>query len=154
MVCVSCYGIDLTKNELVDIGEAVGTIAAQAIGEPNAAHDEHQHKAGTRPEGDVAQGLPRVEEVFEKRQPKIPAVIAKYDGVVTEIRTEGREKIIVVAPDMQADCAPKKKDATEYTVHPRRVAMVSKGDSVNIAVIVSLTVHASCQNCSSTLARK
>lgn len=131
-VCQKCYGIDLTKNELVDIGEAVGTIAAQAIGEPGTQLTMNtKHKAGTASaEGDVAQGLPRVEEVFEKRQPKIPAVIAKYDGVVTDIRTEGSDKILVVAPDMTAEDAPKKKDATEYTVHPRRLAMVSKGDSV------------------------
>ena len=131
-VCQQCYGIDLTKNELVDIGEAVGTIAAQAIGEPGTQLTMNtKHKAGTATaEGDVAQGLPRVEEVFEKRQPKIPAVIAKYAGVVTDIRTEGSDKILVVAPDMTAEGAPKKKDATEYTVHPRRVATVRKGDDV------------------------
>ncbi len=131
-VCQKCYGIDLTKNSLVDIGEAVGTIAAQAIGEPGTQLTMNtKHKAGTATaEGDVAQGLPRVEEVFEKRQPKIPAVIAKYDGLVTDIRTEGSDKIIVVTPDMSAEEPPKKKDATEYTVHPRRVYNVSKGDTV------------------------
>jgi DNA-directed RNA polymerase subunit beta' len=131
-VCQKCYGIDLTKNALVDIGEAVGTIAAQAIGEPGTQLTMNtKHKAGTASaEGDVAQGLPRVEEVFEKRQPKIPAIIAKYDGLVTDIRTEGSEKIIVVAPSMEAEGAPKKKDATEYTVHPRRVYTISKGDTV------------------------
>jgi len=131
-VCQKCYGIDLTKNALVDIGEAVGTIAAQAIGEPGTQLTMNtKHKAGTASaEGDVAQGLPRVEEVFEKRQPKIPAIIAKYDGLVTDIRTEGSEKIIVVAPNMEAEGAPKKKDATEYTVHPRRVYTISKGDTV------------------------
>jgi len=131
-VCQQCYGIDLTNNQLVDIGEAVGTIAAQAIGEPGTQLTMNtKHKAGTATtEGDVAQGLPRVEEVFEKRQPKIPAVIAKYAGVVTDVRTEGRERIIVVAPDMTAPDAPKKKDATEYTVDYRRVEAVSKGDTV------------------------
>jgi len=131
-VCQQCYGIDLTNNQLVDIGEAVGTIAAQAIGEPGTQLTMNtKHKAGTATtEGDVAQGLPRVEEVFEKRQPKIPAVIAKYAGLVTEVRTEGRERIIVVAPDMTAQDAPKKKDATEYTVDYKRVEAVSKGDTV------------------------
>ena len=131
-VCQKCYGIDLTKSTLVDIGEAVGTIAAQAIGEPGTQLTMNtKHKAGTASvEGDVAQGLPRVEEVFEKRQPKIPCVIAKYDGVVTDIRTEGSDKILVIAPDMTAEGAPKKKDATEYTVHPVRNAMVSKGDTI------------------------
>jgi len=131
-VCQQCYGIDLTNNQLVDIGEAVGTIAAQAIGEPGTQLTMNtKHKAGTATtEGDVAQGLPRVEEVFEKRQPKIPAVIAKYAGVVTDVRTEGRERIIVVAPDMTATDAPKKKDATEYTVDYRRVEAVVKGDTI------------------------
>lgn len=131
-VCQKCYGIDLTTNKLVDIGEAVGTVAAQAIGEPgtqltmNTKHAGGAASAG----GDVTSGLPRVEEVFEKRQPKIPAIVCKYEGVVTDVRNEGRERIIVVAPDMSAAGAPKKKDATEYTVHYRRVVLVSKGDSV------------------------
>ncbi len=131
-VCQKCYGMDLTTNQLVDIGEAVGTVAAQAIGEPgtqltmNTKHAGGAASAG----GDVTSGLPRVEEVFEKRAPKIPAVVNKHDGVVADIRTEGREKIIVVAPDMNAAGAPKKKDNIEYPVHYRRQVMVSKGDTV------------------------
>ncbi len=131
-VCQQCYGIDLTKNKLVDIGEAVGTVAAQAIGEPGTQLTMNTKHAGGAASvgGDVTQGLPRVEEVFEKRQPKIPAVVSKCDGVVTDIRTEGREKVIVVAPDMGAKGAPKKADNIEYGVHYRRVTAVSKGDSV------------------------
>jgi DNA-directed RNA polymerase subunit beta' len=131
-VCQQCYGIDLTTNRLVDIGEAVGTVAAQAIGEPGTQLTMNTKHAGGAASvgGDVTQGLPRVEEVFEKRQPKIPAVVSKHDGVVTDIRTEGREKVIVVAPDMNAKGAPKKKDNIEYAVHYRRVVAVSKGDSV------------------------
>lgn len=131
-VCQHCYGIDLTTNKLVDIGEAVGTVAAQAIGEPGTQLTMNTKHAGGAASvgGDVTQGLPRVEEVFEKRQPKIPAIVCKYNGVVTGIRTEGREKIIVVTPDMTAKGAPKKSDATEYEVHYRRVVTISKGDSV------------------------
>ncbi|MCB9814181.1 DNA-directed RNA polymerase subunit beta' [Candidatus Nomurabacteria bacterium] len=131
-VCQQCYGIDLTTNTIVDIGEAVGTVAAQAIGEPGTQLTMNTKHAGGAASvgGDVTQGLPRVEEVFEKRQPKIPAVVCKYSGVVVGVRTEGREKVIVVAPDMTAEGAPKKKDNNEYEVHYRRVAMVSKGDSV------------------------
>ncbi|MCA9357720.1 DNA-directed RNA polymerase subunit beta' [Candidatus Kaiserbacteria bacterium] len=139
-VCQHCYGIDLTTNELVDIGEAVGTVAAQAIGEPgtqltmNTKHAGGAASAG----GDVTQGLPRVEEVFEKRQPKIPAVVAKHTGVVTEIRREGREQIIVVAPDMTAPGAPKKKGTNdEYEVHYRRTVLVSKGDTVMAGQILT-----------------
>ncbi len=131
-VCQQCYGIDLTTNQLVDIGEAVGTVAAQAIGEPgtqltmNTKHAGGAASAG----GDVTSGLPRVEEVFEKRQPKVPAVISKYEGQVVEVRIDGRSRIIVVAPDMTATGAPKKKDNIEYEVHPLRTVAVSKGDTV------------------------
>jgi DNA-directed RNA polymerase subunit beta' len=131
-VCQQCYGIDLTKNALVDIGEAVGTVAAQAIGEPGTQLTMNTKHAGGAASlgGDVTQGLPRVEEVFEKRAPKIPAVVCKYEGIITDIRTEGREKIIVVAPNMHAKGAPKKTENNEYPVHYRRVVTVSKGDSV------------------------
>jgi DNA-directed RNA polymerase subunit beta' len=131
-VCQQCYGIDLTTNKLVDIGEAVGTIAAQAIGEPGTQLTMNTKHAGGAAQvgGDVTSGLPRVEEVFEKRAPKIPAIISKTDGVVTEIRTEGREKVIVVAPVAGSKHATKKNDNIEYGVHFRRVALVSVGEEV------------------------
>ncbi len=131
-VCQQCYGIDLTTNALVDIGEAVGTVAAQAIGEPGTQLTMNTKHAGGAAQlgGDVTQGLPRVEEVFEKRQPKIPAVVAKHTGVVAEVRREGNGRVIVIAPDMSAPGAPKKKDNVEYDVSPRRVVMVGKGDTV------------------------
>jgi DNA-directed RNA polymerase subunit beta' len=131
-VCQQCYGVDLSSNQLVDIGEAVGTVAAQAIGEPGTQLTMNTKHAGGAASvgGDVTSGLPRVEEVFEKRQPKVPAVVSKAEGIVVDIRTEGREKVIVVAPDMTAKGAPKKKDNIEYEVHYRRVVTVSKGDTV------------------------
>jgi DNA-directed RNA polymerase subunit beta' len=131
-VCQQCYGVDLTTNALVDIGEAVGTIAAQAIGEPGTQLTMNtKHAGGTSTAGgDVTQGLPRVEEVFEKRLPKNPAVISKTDGFVSEIRTEGREKVIVVVPAKDSKYAPKKSDIIEYEVHYRRTVLVSKGDEV------------------------
>lgn len=131
-VCQQCYGIDLTTNKLVDIGEAVGTVAAQAIGEPGTQLTMNTKHAGGAASvgGDVTQGLPRVEEVFEKRAPKVPAVISKTDGVVTGIRTEGKEKIITIAPTLGSKYATKKNDAIEYPVHFRRVVTVTTGDSV------------------------
>ena len=138
-VCQQCYGIDLTTNALVDIGEAVGTVAAQAIGEPGTQLTMNTKHAGGAASvgGDVTQGLPRVEEVFEKRQPKIPAVVAKHDGLVVDIRTEGREKIIVVAPDMSSKHPPKKKDNEEYASHYRRVVTVSKGDTIKAGQLLT-----------------
>ncbi len=131
-VCQQCYGIDLTTNKLVDIGEAVGTVAAQAIGEPGTQLTMNTKHAGGAASvgGDVTQGLPRVEEVFEKRSPKVPAVISKTDGIITSIRTEGKEKIITVAPTLGSKYATKKNDSIEYPVHFRRVVMVHEGESV------------------------
>ncbi|MCB9811766.1 DNA-directed RNA polymerase subunit beta' [Candidatus Nomurabacteria bacterium] len=131
-VCQKCYGIDLTTNQLVDIGEAVGTVAAQAIGEPGTQLTMNTKHAGGAASvgGDVTQGLPRVEEVFEKRQPKIPAVVSKTAGVVTDIRQEGREKVIVVTPEKGDKHAKKSGDNMEYPVSYRRVVTVSKGESV------------------------
>ena len=131
-VCQQCYGIDLTTNKLVDIGEAVGTVAAQAIGEPGTQLTMNTKHAGGAASvgGDVTQGLPRVEEVFEKRQPKVPAIISKTDGIITSIRTEGKEKIITVAPTLGSKYATKKNDNIEYPVHFRRMVNVSEGDSV------------------------
>ncbi len=131
-VCQQCYGIDLTTNKLVDIGEAVGTVAAQAIGEPGTQLTMNTKHAGGAASvgGDVTQGLPRVEEVFEKRQPKVPAIISKTDGMITSIRTEGKEKIITVAPTLGSKYATKKNDPIEYPVHFRRVVTVSAGEAV------------------------
>ena len=131
-VCQQCYGVDLTTNALVDIGEAVGTVAAQAIGEPGTQLTMNtKHAGGTSAVGgDVTQGLPRVEEVFEKRLPKTPAVISKTDGFVSEIRTEGKDKVIVVVPAKDSKYAPKKSDVIEYEVNHRRVIIISKGESI------------------------
>ncbi len=131
-VCQQCYGLDLTTNHLVDIGEAVGTVAAQAIGEPGTQLTMNtKHAGGTSSVGgDVTQGLPRVEEVFEKRLPKTPAIVSKTDGLVTAIRTVGRDRVIVVAVDKNSKYAPKKSDVIEYEVPFRRVVKVSEGESV------------------------
>jgi DNA-directed RNA polymerase subunit beta' len=138
-VCQRCYGVDLTTNEMVDIGEAVGTIAAQAIGEPGTQLTMNtKHAGGTaQAGGDVTSGLPRVEEVFERRQPKIPAVISKTDGIITEIRTEGKEKVVVVAPTVGSKYANKKNDPIEYSIHFRRIVNVSEGDEVKQGQIMT-----------------
>ncbi len=138
-VCQQCYGIDLTTNKLVDIGEAVGTVAAQAIGEPGTQLTMNTKHAGGAASvgGDVTQGLPRVEEVFEKRAPKIPAIISKTDGIVSSIRTEGKEKIITVTPTLGSKYATKKNDPIEYGVHFRRVIVVHEGDEVKQGQILT-----------------
>ena len=138
-VCRMCYGIDLTSDALVEVGEAVGTVAAQAIGEPGTQLTMNTKHAGGAASvgGDITRGLPRVEEVFEKRAPKIPAVIAHYDGIVTQVRTQGREKVIVLAPEMNAPGAPKKDAPVEYPVHYRRVVTVEEGEKVTRGQIMT-----------------
>ncbi|MBI4129038.1 MAG: DNA-directed RNA polymerase subunit beta', partial [Parcubacteria group bacterium] len=78
-VCQKCYGIDLTTGELIDLGEAVGVVAAQAIGEPGTQLTMRTFHTGgvATAGGDITMGLPRVEEVFECRMPKLPASIAR-----------------------------------------------------------------------------
>ena len=129
-VCQICYGMDLTTQDMVDLGEAVGTVAAQAIGEPGTQLTMRTFHAGgvASVGGDITSGLPRVEEVFEKRSPKNPAVISKSDGLVTEIKEEGREKVIVVAP--QAGQGKKDGSAFEYLAPYPRVPLVKEGDVV------------------------
>src|SRR3989344_5582239 len=129
-ICVACYGMDLTSQEPIDLGEAVGTVAAQAIGEPGTQLTMRTFHAGGTASvgGDITMGLPRVEEVFEKRSPKNAATISKFDGMVTEIREEGRDRTIV----LQQEVGQGKKDgsATEFTVVFPRQVLVNEGDTV------------------------
>jgi DNA-directed RNA polymerase subunit beta' len=131
-VCTKCYGLDLGKNHLVDLGEAVGTIAAQAIGEPGTQLTMRTfHQGGAAAAGgDITQGLPRVEEVFEKRRPKNPAVVATVDGFVTEVKDMGKEKLIKVLPELEDKAKGKKAAEIEYVFPYRRTTMVKTGDQV------------------------
>jgi DNA-directed RNA polymerase subunit beta' len=86
-LCVKCYGIDLGTGEPVKVGEAVGVIAAQSLGEPTTQLTL-KNKSDARARGDVTQGLPRVEELFELRTPKAKALIADIDGTVKIIENE------------------------------------------------------------------
>ena len=109
----------------------MGTVAAQAIGEPgtqltmNIKHAGGAASAG----GDVTQGLPRVEEIFERRSPRNPAIVSTVSGTVSEILTDDKEKIIRVAPDIEHK-SKTKKEFFEYSAHPRRVPTVKVGDQV------------------------
>ena len=133
-ICATCYGADLGNMKPVALGEAVGTVAAQAIGEPGTQLTMRTFHAGGAASvgGDITQGLPRVEEIFERRAPRNPAVIATVSGEVVEIKDDGKEKIISVAPNIEHLKVGKKtkKDVLEYTVHFRRVPLVKVGDKV------------------------
>lgn len=130
-LCSLCYGMDLGKNKLIDLGEAVGTVAAQAIGEPGTQLSMNTKHAGGAASvgGDIIQGLPRVEEVFEKRRPKTPAIIAYADGVVTDITDDGVEKVITITPEF-GEKSKLKKENGKYVVPRIRVPLVRVGDKV------------------------
>ncbi|MES2436712.1 MAG: DNA-directed RNA polymerase subunit beta' [Patescibacteria group bacterium] len=143
-ICAHCYGNDLGKNKLIEIGEAVGTVAGQAIGEPGTQLTMRTfHSGGTAQiGGDITQGLPRVEEVFEKRSPKNPAVVIHADGLVAEIKDTGKEKIITILPDegekpKAKTTKTKKKNDNEYSVSYNRVILVKAGDKVKKGQIVT-----------------
>jgi DNA-directed RNA polymerase subunit beta' len=131
-VCKKCYGLDFGTNEIVEIGEAIGTVAAQAIGEPGTQLTMRTfHKGGTASVGgDITSGLPRVEEIFERRNPKNPAAIAKISGVISEVIDTGREKLIKILPDIQDKKKNAKKAETEYPIYFRRTILVNVGDKV------------------------
>ncbi|MBV8529177.1 MAG: DNA-directed RNA polymerase subunit beta', partial [Candidatus Dormibacteraeota bacterium] len=102
-VCRMCYGRNLATGRLVEIGEAVGVIAAQSIGEPGTQLTMRTfHTGGVATGGaDITQGLPRVEELFEARVPKGKALISEIDGVIELVRTESRAlKVKVTSRDV------------------------------------------------------
>ena len=95
-VCKHCYGTNLATGNIVEIGEAVGIMAAQAIGEPGTQLTMRTFHTGGVAGADITQGLPRVEELFEARSPKGKATIAEIDGKITKIEdAQGKWKIII-----------------------------------------------------------
>ncbi|MBI2673793.1 MAG: DNA-directed RNA polymerase subunit beta' [Candidatus Zambryskibacteria bacterium] len=145
-VCIKCYGVDLGNNKPIELGEAVGTVAAQAIGEPGTQLTMRTFHSGgiASTGGDITAGLPRVEEIFEKRKPKISAVISHLDGTVTEIKVLGHDRLIVVTPDIgetkkNSSAKPPRQSSgqvgvkkldNEYTVQASRYLLVKVGQDV------------------------
>ncbi len=126
-ICRICYGLDLGRNCMVELGQAVGIIAAQAIGEPGTQLTLRTFHAGGVATVDITTGLPRVEEIFERRIPKNPAIISQTEGEVIDITDNGKEKIIKILSDSKADS---KKNEMEYTVAFRRQPQVKVGSHV------------------------
>jgi DNA-directed RNA polymerase subunit beta' len=129
--CQQCYGHDLGKNKLVEIGEAVGVVTAQAIGEPGTQLTMRTFHSGGVAGKDITQGLPRVEEIFEARLPKGKAIISEVDGKVVEIERIGDKKVLKI--EYSVLTASKDEEGVpikEYTVDSDVALLVNKGDLV------------------------
>ncbi len=129
-ICVRCYGQDLGTNMTVEAGTAVGIIAAQSIGEPGTQLTMRTfHMGGVASEGgDITQGLSRVEEIFEARAPKSPAIMSELDGIV-EINTKGQQAEITVTTE-----EPIEKN---YLLIADLEPIVKKGDVVKLKEIIA-----------------
>jgi DNA-directed RNA polymerase subunit beta' len=124
-ICQKCYGVDLGRRDVVALGAAVGTVAAQAIGEPGTQLTMRTFHVGGVAGSDITQGLPRVEEIFEARSPKGESIISEIDGVVADIEdTGGKTVTIVIEKD------GKRKQQKKYNVSSNATINVAKGDLV------------------------
>ena len=94
-VCAKCYGSNLATGQAVQVGEAIGIIAAQSIGEPGTQLTMRTFHTGGVAGGDITQGLPRVEEIFEARKPKGLAIITEFGGTATIKDTKKKREVIV-----------------------------------------------------------
>jgi DNA-directed RNA polymerase subunit beta' len=102
-ICQHCYGTDLARGGLIALGEAVGIIAAQSIGEPGTQLTMRTFHAGGIAGVDITQGLPRVEELFEARQPKGQAILAEISGKLVITSANGKHKIDIVSDVLSED---------------------------------------------------
>ncbi len=130
-ICRKCYGYDLGSNQFVGLGETVGIVAAQAIGEPGTQLTMRTfHTGGIAAGGDITMGLPRVEEIFELTMPKNPAVLSEVDGVITEIREEAGEKVVEILTDMDKEGGKAKKETKEYKIPFGRYLIIGQGEKI------------------------
>ncbi|MEK7133303.1 MAG: DNA-directed RNA polymerase subunit beta', partial [Patescibacteria group bacterium] len=140
-VCQTCYGYDLGNNEKIKIGEAVGIVAAQAIGEPGTQLTMRTfHTGGVATAGDITLGLPRVEEILELRTPNNPAIISDVDGQILEIQEKDKEKTIKIILDLPDKKLKKKASAAknsageikEFVIPFGRTLLAQNGEKIKI----------------------
>ena len=120
-VCAKCYGRNLATGGMVDVGEAVGIIAAQSIGEPGTQLTMRTFHTGGVAGEDITQGLPRVEELFEARKPKGQAILAEVGGTVRITEGKGRREIEILSPE---------GESTTYSVPYGARLKVKDGDVI------------------------
>ncbi|MGF1982173.1 DNA-directed RNA polymerase subunit beta' [Lactococcus taiwanensis] len=124
-VCKHCYGINLATGDAVEVGEAVGTIAAQSIGEPGTQLTMRTfHTGGVASSSDITQGLPRVQEIFEARNPKGEAIITEVTGTVESIVEDPATRTREITVKGQTD-------TRSYTVGMADVLMVEEGEFIH-----------------------
>lgn len=126
-LCRQCFGLDLAKNKLVEIGEPVGVIAAQSIGEPGTQLTMRTFHIGGVAGKDITQGLPRIEEIFEARKPKNEAFISPIDGKIKHIRKIGKDVEVEIEffnKELQ------KNEKMVYTLSQKNKLLVKEGDLV------------------------
>ena len=122
-VCQKCYGMGLARRDLVSIGEAIGIIAAQSIGEPGTQLTMRTiHSGGVAGVADITQGLPRVEELFEARKPKGLAIISEIAGTVKIKETKKKKEVVVTSSD----------NSKTYTIPFGSKMKVRDGDIVEV----------------------
>ena len=132
-VCQKCYGLDLGRGGLVKKGEAVGIVAAQAIGEPGTQLTMRTFHIGGVAGSDITQGLPRVEEIFEVRPPKGEALISEVSGNVRSIETDAKGKYTTI----KIESAEDKKEVKEYQLPANATIKVSQGELVPQGAVLS-----------------
>lgn len=120
-VCKKCYGRNLATGEEVEVGEAVGIIAAQSIGEPGTQLTMRTFHTGGVAGDDITQGLPRIQELFEARNPKGQAIISEIDGKVIEIKENRDKREVVIESDVET---------VEYSIPQNARIKVEVGDEV------------------------
>ena len=123
-VCIKCYGANLATGEPVTVGEAVGIIAAQSIGEPGTQLTMRTfHTGGAKDQSDITEGLPRVEELFEARKPKSLALISEISGIVSEREIKKIRNIVVTDPETMEE--------KTYPIHYGMRVKVEEGQHIN-----------------------
>ena len=126
-VCAKCYGSNLATGQTVQVGEAVGIIAAQSIGEPGTQLTMRTFHTGGVAGDNITQGLPRVEELFEARKPKTLAVLAEFGGVVSFAKSDKKTDIVITDEEGNSKAYPVSRD-TRVKVQEGQI--VAKGEEI------------------------